>query len=69
MRIEDRRDQILRSIELISKKPSTWKTAKDLKRLHEELDEIEEIETNERFLNYFLGEEYDPIRDHDRRTF
>lgn len=69
MRIEDRRDQLLRSIELVSKKRLTWKTEKELKILHEELDEIEEIETNERFLNYLIGEEYDPIRDHDRRTF
>ena len=69
MRIEDRRDQLLRSIELVSKKNLTWKTEKVLKLLHEELDEIEEIESNERVLNYLIGEEYDPIRDHDRRTF
>ena len=64
MRIKDRKAQILEGLKILSRKGRNWKVDRDIRRLNAELAEIEEIELNERFLNYYMGEEYDPLDEH-----
>ena len=66
IKIEDRKEQILESLDLLSKRWRSWKVDKDIRRLNAELEELEEIELNEKMLNYHMGEEYDPIDGHGK---
>lgn len=66
MRIKDRKAQIKASLKILSRRWRNWKVDRDIRRLKEELDEIEEIELNETMLNYYMGEEYDPIDGHGK---